>query len=57
MVSQIWFLSVADLAEFCLDPDDKMLPRLEALGERAELLRRVEGDNEQDFGSSGAAGP
>ena len=42
-----WFQAVADLAEFCLDPDDKMLPRLEAVGERAELLRRAEGNNEQ----------
>ncbi len=39
--------AVACLAEFCLDPDDKMLPRLEAVGERAELLRRAKGNNEQ----------
>ncbi len=42
-----WFQAVADLAESCLNPDDKMLPRLEAVGQRAELLRRAEGSNER----------
>ncbi len=41
------FQAVADLAHYCQNPDDKMLPRLEAVGQRAELLRRAEGDNEQ----------
>ena len=42
-----WFQAVADLADYCQNPDDKMLSRLEAVGQRAELLRRTEGDNEQ----------
>ena len=42
-----WFQAVADLAESCLNPDDKMLPRLEAIGQRAEMLRRADGSNEQ----------
>ena len=41
------FQAVADLADYCLNPDDKMLPRLEEVGQRAELLRRAEGDNER----------
>ena len=41
------FQTVADLAEFCLCPNDKMLPRLEAIGQRAELLRWAEGNREQ----------
>ena len=41
------FQAVADLADYCLSPDDNMLPRLEAVGQRAELLRRAEGNNEQ----------
>ena len=42
-----WFQDVADLARHCQNPDDKMLPRLEAIAQRAELLRRAEGDNGQ----------
>ncbi len=41
------FQAVADLADYCQNADDKMLPRLEAVGQRAQLLRRAEGDNEQ----------
>ena len=41
------FQAVADLAGYCLSPDDKMLPRLEAIGQRAELLGRAEGNSEQ----------
>ena len=42
-----WFQDVADLARYCQDPEDKMLPRLEAIAQRAELLRRAEGNSGQ----------
>ena len=38
---------VADLAQFCRNPEDNMLPRLKALAQRAELLRRAEGGSNQ----------
>ena len=42
-----WFQDIADLAQHCQNPDDEMLRRLEAIAQRAELLRRADGDNEQ----------
>ena len=41
------FQAVADLADYCRSHDDKMLSRLQAVGEQAELLRGAEGDDQQ----------
>ena len=32
---------------YCTDPTDRMLPKLDAIGERAELLRGAAGDDDQ----------
>ena len=42
-----WFQDVADLAVNCNNPDDRMLPKLDAIAERAELLHGAAGDNNQ----------
>jgi len=42
-----WFDEVAALSMYCTDPTDKMLPKLEAIAERANLLRGAAGDEDQ----------
>ena len=42
-----WFSDVAALSIYCKDPTDGMLPKLEAIAERAELLRGAAGDDDQ----------
>ncbi|MXW59923.1 MAG: AAA family ATPase [Acidimicrobiia bacterium] len=42
-----WFDEVAALSMHCNDPTDRMLPKLEAIAERAELLRGAAGDEDQ----------
>ena len=44
-----WFDRVAALDVFCQDPDDDMLPKLEMIAHRAELLRGAAGNTEQIF--------
>ena len=43
----IWFGEVAALSMYCTDPTDRMLPKLDAIAERAELLRGAAGDPDQ----------
>ena len=42
-----WFDEVAALSMYCNDPTDRMLPKLEAIAERAKLLRGAAGDQDQ----------
>ena len=42
-----WFDEVAALSMYCTDPTDRMLPKLDGIAERAELLRGAEGDVDQ----------
>lgn len=42
-----WFDEVAALSMYCTDPTDKMLPKLEIIAERANLLRGAAGDDDQ----------
>ena len=43
----IWFDEVAALSMYCTDPTDRMLPKLDVIAERAELLRAAAGDPDQ----------
>ncbi|MXZ85004.1 MAG: AAA family ATPase [Acidimicrobiia bacterium] len=43
----IWFDEVAALSTYCNDPTDRMLPKLEAIAERARLLQGAAGDQDQ----------
>ncbi|MDE0613190.1 MAG: UvrD-helicase domain-containing protein [bacterium] len=44
-----WFDQVAAFDLFCQDPEDKMLPKLEVIAQRAELLHGAGGNTEQIF--------
>ncbi|MDE0238249.1 MAG: UvrD-helicase domain-containing protein [bacterium] len=41
-----WFDEVAALSMYCTDPTDNMLPKLEVIAERANLLRGAAGDQD-----------
>ncbi len=42
-----WFGEVAALSMYCTDPTDRMLPKLEAIADRAQLLAGAVGDDDQ----------
>ena len=42
-----WFGEAAALSIYCKDPTDRMLPKLEAIADRAQLLEGAAGDDDQ----------